>query len=167
MKAAIFALGAALTLAGCATHSDEQIAVVRAAGVSRPTVAKLEHRGALTPEEVIELKRRGVSDAIVLRQLDKAGVDYVVQRNDMAKLRKAGVSSDVRDALARASERFVYDRYRPFVGPEIYFYDDWSYPIGYPYYPRYGFVGVGYGGWYGGGHGGYYGGHGGHRGHHH
>ena len=162
MKPAIFALAAALALAGCATHSDEQLAAVRASGVSRPTVEKLEHRGVLNPDDVIELKRRGVSDAVVLRQLDKAGVDYVVQRDEMAKLRKAGVSTEVRDAVARESERFVYDRNRPFIGPDIYYYDDFGFPPGYPYFPPYRFVGVGYGNYYGHGYH-YHGGRGRHR----
>jgi hypothetical protein len=159
MKAAIFALAAALALAGCATHSDQQLATARAAGVSRDTMEKLEHRGVLAPEDVIELRRRGVSDTVVLRQLDKVGVDYVAQRDDLARLRKAGVSPDVRAALARASERFIDDRHRPFVGPDIYYYDDFGYPYGYPYFPPYRFAGVGYGGFYDGRQGGWGGGH--------
>lgn len=149
MKAVLLSLAAILMLAGCSVHSDEQIAAVRAAGVSRPTVQKLEHRGVLAPEDLIELERRGVTDTVALRQLNRVGVDYVAQRDDLAKLRKAGVSPAVREALARASGRFVYERYRPFVGPDIYYYDDWGYAPGYPYFSPYNFVGVGYSGWYG------------------
>jgi hypothetical protein len=76
-------------------------------------VIKLERRGVLAPNDLIELKRRGVNDSVPIRQLDKVGVDYVVQKEDMRRLRSAGVDPDVREALADASARFVRDRYAP------------------------------------------------------
>jgi hypothetical protein len=109
MKPVILFLAAAL-LTGCATHSDYTIASVRASGVSERTVAKLEHHGSLTPNELIELRRHGVSDSVPLRQLDEDGVDYLVQRNDLRTLRSAGVRPVVTEALVDASDRFAADR---------------------------------------------------------
>jgi hypothetical protein len=115
------------SLAGCATHDQKTIASVRASGVSERTVAKLEHRGVLAPNDLIELEKRGVSDAVPIRLLDKVGVDYVVQKDDMRRLRSAGVSSEVRDALAEASREFVHDRYAPRPYYEIGFDAPWHY----------------------------------------
>jgi hypothetical protein len=100
-------------LGGCATQSEQAMAAVRAAGVAPRTVSKLEHRGVLEPSDLIELRRRGVDDAVPIRQLDKVGVDYVVQRDDFRKLRAAGVRPAVNDALLEASREFVEERYRP------------------------------------------------------
>lgn len=111
MKFVLFA--AAALLAGCSVQSKSTIASVRAAGVSDRTVGKLEHRGILAPGDLIELKRHGVSDAVPIRQLDRVGVDYVVQRDDLRRLRSAGVARVVADALVEASERFVSERYVP------------------------------------------------------
>jgi hypothetical protein len=112
MKFAILAFAAAF-LAGCTTHPRQTIASVRAAGVSERTVAKLDHHGVLVPNDLIELKRRGVPDSVPIRHLDKVGVDYVAQRDDFRRLRSAGVRPAVSDALADASREFVRGRYAP------------------------------------------------------
>ena len=142
MKAALLLLSIAVLLAGCATHTEEQIAAVRAAGVSPQVVAKLRHDDVLSPEDLIELRRHRVGDSVPIRHLDEVGVDYVVQRNDVKKLRSAGVRPAVVDELLSASRRFVVDRYeRPshwsvgFYAP----YDPWymhygPYDYGWPYY---------------------------------
>src|SRR5436190_22961038 len=101
-KIVLFVALAVLT--GCATHSKSTIGAVRAAGVSERTVGKLEHRGVLAPNDLVELKKRGVSDAVAIRQLDRVGVDYVVQRDDVRRLRSAGVAQVVVDALLDASD---------------------------------------------------------------
>ncbi len=130
-------LAAALFLAGCATQTKEQLAAIRAAGVSPTLVRKLEHGGRLSPADIIELHRRHVNDAVALRQLDRAGVDYVVDKGIVRQLRKAGVSEDVIAAAQTASERYADQFHRPYVsawyGPGAYPY---SYPYaGYPYDP--------------------------------
>lgn len=126
MKAHIALLSLAL-LAGCATHDTQTIARVRASGVSERTVAKLERGGPLTPENIIELKKRGVPDEVVLRQLDEVGVNYVATPAEKKQLRAAGVSADVVDALVAAGHRFAAYMSRP----PVYIYSD------YDYYPRY------------------------------
>lgn len=135
MKIAAILTLAATLLAGCATQTKETMAAVRAAGVSSRTVAKLEHRGVMEPADLIELRRRGISDQVPLRQIDKVGVNYLVQRRDMAAMRSAGVRPEVRDALLDASDRFARDRntrYAYSIG--IYdpwpYYDPWYWPLG-------------------------------------
>ncbi len=133
-----FLLAAAL-LCGCATHDQRTIAAVRAAGVSGRIVAKLEDHGSLAPGDLVELKRRGVSDAVPIRQLDVDGVDYIVQRDEIVMLRKAKVRTAVTDALIAASDRFAHDRYAPaahgswwvdpfWYGPAYYYRDPLWWP---------------------------------------
>jgi hypothetical protein len=105
----LLSLFAVAFLGACATHTHQTITSVRAAGVAPRTVSKLEHRGVLVPSDLIELKRRGVPDAVPIRQLDKVGVDYVAQREDFRQLRAAGVHPAVSDALWDASREFVED----------------------------------------------------------
>jgi hypothetical protein len=139
MRATLLFLSAAILFAGCATHTDEQIAAVRAAGVSPNVVGKLTREDVLSPEDLIELRRHRVSDAVPIRHLDDVGVDYVVQRNDVKKLRAAGVRPAVVNELLSASRRFT-DRYeRP---------SNWSVGVYAPYDPWYfhpGVVSVDYG----------------------
>jgi hypothetical protein len=136
MKAVLVLLLAVTLFTGCATHSPEEIAAVRAAGVSNRTVAKLEHEEILSPEDLIELRRRGVSDSIAIRHLDDVGVDYVVQRNDLRQLRQAGVRPTVVQELVRQSNDFyedVYDHSRWSVGVSAGYYPGY-YRYGWPYY---------------------------------
>ncbi|MEO6741846.1 MAG: hypothetical protein ABIP20_16495 [Chthoniobacteraceae bacterium] len=132
-------LAAALLLAGCATQPKEQLAAARAAGVSPGVMQKLEHSGRLSPADIIELRRRRVNDAIALRQLDIAGVDYVVDKDVVRQLRKGGVSETVITAATNAGERFVEQYRQPYVSA-------WVSPGGYPYsgYPYSGYPYSGY-----------------------
>jgi hypothetical protein len=141
-------LAAALIFTGCATQPKEQIAAARSAGVSSGLIYKLEHGGRLSPADIIELRHRHVDDAVAIRQLDRHGVDYVVDKDVISKLRKAGVGDAVIDAAINASHRFRDRGYGPYVG--IYPY---PYPYPYPYDPYY--YGYGwpyrdhpYGGWH-------------------
>ena len=146
-------LAAALLLAGCATQPKEQLAAVRAAGVSPELVRKLEHWGVLSPEDLIELKRRHVNDAVALRQLDRVGVNYVVSKSIRKQLRGAGVSQTVIEALDIAGRRYEMQFRHPY-GPGWYGGWGWGYPygpysydyygLGWPYAP-YPYVGGPYG----------------------
>ena len=120
-------LAAALLLAGCATQTKDQIAEARAAGISASLVQKLERGRALSPDDLIELRRRRVSDTITLRQIDRAGIDYLVDKDITRKLRKAGVSEAVITAATGAGERYDAQARHPYVSP-------WYGPYGYPYY---------------------------------
>jgi hypothetical protein len=125
-------LAAALLFAGCATQTKEQLAAVRSAGVSPALIRKLEHFGRLSPGDLIELKRRRVNDAVALRQLDRAGVDYVVDKDIVRQLRKGGVSEEVIAAAQNASERYADQFHRPHVSA---YYHPWWSPYPYPGYP--------------------------------
>ena len=129
----LVAVAAAALLAGCATQTKEQLAAVRAARVSSATLQKLEHRGVLTPADLIELKRRKVDDAVALRQLDQVGVDYVLHRRDLQMLRDNGVSKPVIRAVVEASGRFSAQFYAPVTGYGF----GWGPSLGYPYDPFY------------------------------
>jgi len=122
----LFALTAALVLTGCATQTKEQLATVRAAKVSPVVLEKLEHRGSLTPADLIELRRRRVDDSVALRQLDGAGVDYLLDKTEVKRMKAAGVSDAVIEAAIRASNRFVAQFYHPYPA------------YGYGWYPYYG-----------------------------
>ena len=115
-------LALVLVLAGCSTFTDAELAQIRQRGLRPELLAKLEHRRALEPDDLIELKRAGVADAQVVKHLDDVGVNYVATRNDVVRLRKAGVRARVIDELLRASERFATrESYQPYE-------DGWFYP---------------------------------------
>ena len=139
ITAAFPALLAAVLLASCATQTKEQLAAVRAAGVSAGLAHKLEHWRVIEPEDIIELHRRHVNDAIALRQLDRVGVNYVVDKGILRQLRKAGVSDTVLTAVVTAGRRYE-EQFHPYYG-------GWRGPYGYPYGPYYGDFGWGYGGY--------------------
>jgi hypothetical protein len=145
---------AAALFAGCATQTKEQLAAVRAARVSPGLVQKLEHRGILTPNDLVELKRRRVDDGVAIRQLDRVGVDYILSKKDVKMLRDSGVSTAVINAALLAGERFAVRYFDP--GPWYgygfgygygYAYPGWYGPWGYPYRPYYYGPGWGYGGY--------------------
>ena len=102
----LLALAAATFLAGCATHTKEQLAAVRAANVSPAVMLKLESRGSLTPEDLIELHRRKVDDAIVIRHLNRHGGRFIIDKAAIKKLQAAKVSDAVIEAVIIASYRF-------------------------------------------------------------
>ena len=115
-------LALVLVLAGCSTFTDAELAQIRQRGLRPELLAKLEHRRALEPDDLIELKRAGVADEQVVKHLDDVGVNYVATRGDVVRLRKAGVRARVIDELLRASERFAaQESYRPYE-------DGWFYP---------------------------------------
>ena len=128
-------LALALVLTGCSTFTDAELAQIRQHNLRPELLAKLERRRTLDPKDLIELKRAGVADAQVEKQLNDAGVNYVATREDAVRLRKAGVSARVIDSLLRASERFAARQSAP--EPYDYgwyygdpwspgFYGDWS-----------------------------------------
>src|SRR6266446_2706867 len=135
MKLSLAAILSALLLAGCATQPREQLAAVRASGVSASIVSKLEHWGILSPEDIIELRRHHVNDAVALRQLDRVGVNYVVDKSILTQLRTAGVSQPVITALVTASRQFEL-RFRHPYGPGWHGVWGWGYPYS-PYYYDY------------------------------
>jgi len=139
IRLALLLLAAALT--GCATFDQNEIASVRGRGVSAPIVEKLERGRALTPTDVIELRRNRVPDPWVLRQLEDHDVDSLVTRSDVTAMRRGGVTPQIIDTVLKASDRFQ-DAYRyPSYGSYGWAYEDpWGF---YDPFPYNGFGGVG------------------------
>lgn len=138
----IFPLLFAVSLTACSTFTDQELARFRAQRVSPPVYTKLSRGEPLGPTDVIELRRRGVADVLIIRQIEDHGVTSLIGRSDVTTLRKAGVSAAVIDALLRASDDFAGDyaarEYGVAVGsywPGFSYYDPW---------PWYGGVGVGF-----------------------
>ena len=129
----LLVLGTGALLAGCAVHTKEEIADARTKGLSARTLGKIEHRGTLTPENIIELKNRRVSDDLVIRHLDTIGVDYIPQKEDIKTMRSAGVRQEVITSVVRAGNRYVGYLNAP--PPSYYSYSYWGDPY-YPYGPR-------------------------------
>jgi len=133
MKSTLTALLAtALLFSGCATQTKEQLAAVRASGVSPELVRKLERNRSLSQNDLIELKRRRVNDAVALRQMSRAGVDFVVDKDVLRQLRKAGVTEDVIASAKSEGDRYSQQFQRPYVSG---WYNSWSGPYSYPGYP--------------------------------
>jgi uncharacterized protein YjeT (DUF2065 family) len=100
-------LVAVFALAGCASLTEKKAAALRTAGVSEVTVQTLKNRGVLAPEHLVDLAKHKSADEIPLRHLRRFGVDYLVQGDEIAWMRKGGVSEAVSDATVIASMRFA------------------------------------------------------------
>lgn len=154
------ALGVALLCGGCATFTPAELDQISRRGVSSNVVGKLDRGRMLSPGEVIELTRRGVSEGLILRHLEDTGIDYVLSKGDVTRMRRAGVSALVIDVMVRQSDNFA----------RIYSRDDYSTSVGVHYGSPYGY-GYGYDPYYydsyPGYNGRYYGGHYHDRGHRH
>ncbi len=100
-------LAVTVILSSCASLTREEIALVQSRGVPAPVVSKLQHDDPLTPRDLIILSQRGTPDALIIRALEGAGVDYLVNQADVVRLRRAGVSARVIDVLLLECERFA------------------------------------------------------------
>lgn len=117
-------LAASLLLAGCANFTKTELAEVRQRNVPPDIMAKMEGGEVLTLAEIMDVTRRGVPERLILRQIDNTGIDYTLAKDDVARLRKAGVAPSVIDALLVESERFARN-YSPGFGPHFVSpYDD-------------------------------------------
>jgi hypothetical protein len=121
LPASLLLLG--LLLTGCSTFNETELGVIRGSGVSPRLYTKMEDGRELRPEDVIELTRRRVPERYILRQIDDAGVDYVLSRDDYKRLKNARVSPAVIDALVVASSEFS-ERYAA-PSRRAYFYDSY------------------------------------------
>ena len=135
----------AAALSGCATFDESELASIQRSGVSPRIVSKMEAGRVLTPEDVIELTRRRVPRNYILRQIEDAGVDYVLTPEDYQRLQKARVAPEVLDALLAASDDFAARYAAPVYRPSVVdpYYDDVDYaPHPQPYVS--GSVGIGF-----------------------
>ena len=125
----------AALLIGCSTFEPHELAALRARGVPSPIVGQLERDDPLTPPEISSLKRRGVPDALIVRHLDSAGVDYLLTREDVAQLRRSGVSSRVIDVLIAECDRFARRYHAPVYDTTDYWWGSSTYHGPGLYYP--------------------------------
>ncbi|MCE9612120.1 MAG: hypothetical protein K8R23_18130 [Chthoniobacter sp.] len=121
------AVVASLALSGCANFSQTELAEVRQHHVAPEIMSKMERGHVLTLAEVTELTRRGVPDRLIIRQIDNTGLDYTLAKDDVVRLRKAGVAPAVIDALMVESDRFARNYVAGFGPHYVSPYDDVTY----------------------------------------
>jgi hypothetical protein len=129
-----------LFLAACGL-SDQQkadYARVQQSGVSSAVYDKMVHGDDLSLYDIKALSRARVSDAIILRYLRDQGTTYYLNSDDVAGLRKAGVSQSIVDYMLKTPQYngpYVYPAigvgygYGPYWGGPY-----WGAPYPYPYY---------------------------------
>ena len=124
---------------GCATtFSPRELASLRARGVPPPTMLRIENGTPLSPPDLITLTLRGVPQSMIVQYLEDVGVDYLLTRADLGRLRNAGVRARTMDAVLGECAKFA-DEYAvapydlsygfglgsgPYFGPDLY-YDAW------------------------------------------
>jgi len=133
------------TACGLSPQEKADYERVQESGVSSAVYDKMVHGDALSLYDIKALARAHVSDGVILRYLRDHGTVYSLNSDDVAGLRKAGVSQSVIDYMLQTPGAYgpsVYPGYGPY----------WGDPYWGPYWRPY------WGGpyWYGGG---YYGRH--------
>jgi hypothetical protein len=129
-----------LTACGLSDQQKADYARVQQSGVSSAIYDKMVHGDDLSLYDIEALSRAGVSDAIILRYLRDQHTAYFLNSDDVASLRKGGVSQSIVDYMLQTPQvygpgppvyvGFGYGPYwgDPFWGP--------PYPYGYPYCNR-------------------------------
>jgi len=92
--------------AGCAsTQLRQDAATVAAVGTPEDLQYKIEHGKALTLDEITLLSAEGVTDDILLRNIDASYAIYRLDSNQVEDLKASGVSEPVIDALLASGDR--------------------------------------------------------------
>jgi hypothetical protein len=95
----------------------------------------------ITPAEVVQMVKSGMSSAAIIQQLRDSRTVYQLSASELVNLSKEGVPSEVLDymqetylAAVRDDEarRAFFYRYGPYGGPPYPYY--WRYWNGYPYW---------------------------------
>lgn len=127
----------AAALTACSTYTDREWALIRSRGVPAPVLHKLDDGEVLLPRDIAALSRHGVPDRLIIRHLEKEGVNYLITSADARRLRSGGVSPRVMDALVAECEEFARDYAQPPV--------DVSVGVGYgPWWDHSPYFGPGY-----------------------
>src|SRR5471032_2069934 len=103
-----------LTACGLSSQQKADYASVQRSGVSSAVYDKMVHGDSLSLYDIKALSRAGVSDAVTLRYLRDHGTVYSLNSDDVAGLRKAGVSQSVVDYMLQTP--------RSYAGPYPYYY---------------------------------------------
>jgi hypothetical protein len=132
-----------LTACGLSDQQKADYASVQRSGVSPAVYDKMVHGDDLSLYDIKALARAGVNDGVILRYLRDRGTNYYLSSDDVAGLRKAGVSQSIVDYMLQTGQRSGPDVY-PVVGVGIGYGPYWGpywgppypYPYWYPYYRR-------------------------------
>ena len=124
------------TACGLSSQQKADYARVQASGVSSAVYDKMVHGDALSLYDIKELARAHVSDGVILRYLRDQGTVYYLNSDDVAGLRKAGVSQSIVDYMLQTPRMYGYYGY-PY-GPY------WDYPYWGPYWGGSVWIGGGY-----------------------
>ncbi len=139
-----------LTACGLSPQQKADYASVQQSGVSSAVYDKMTHGDDLSLYDIKALTRARVSDGVILRYLRDRGTVYNLNSDDVASLRKAGVSQSIVDYILQTSRIYGggYYPYGPYWGDPYY----WGGPYYGPYWGG-GFYGRFHGGYHGGFHG--------------
>jgi hypothetical protein len=109
------------TACGLSDQQKADYASVQESGVSSAIYDKMVHGDALSLYDIKALSRARVSDAVILRYLRDQHTIYNLNSDDVAGLRKAGVSQSIVDYMLQT--------------PQMYGSGPGPYPYGYgPYW---------------------------------
>ena len=146
---AVVAIG---LLAGCSTLTQNDRYMLQSHHVSPGLYTRMVDDDPLSLGDIIELSQKGVPADFIIHYIWDTRAVYRLSSNDVARLRKAGVSQRVIDYLLSVPRGYAQPYSYPYPSGAYYPYPYYPYPYGYG--PT---VIVG-GGYYGGGSygGGYY-----------
>jgi hypothetical protein len=126
-----------LTACGLSPQQKSDYARVQSSGVSSAIYDKMTHGDDLSLYDIKSLSRAGVSDGIILRYLRDRGTVYYLNSDDVASLRKAGVSQSIVDYMLQTPQYNGPSVY-PSIGIGVGYGPYWGDPFWgppYPYYP--------------------------------
>ena len=127
------------TACGLSDQQKADYARVQASGVSSAVYDKMVHGDDLSLYDIKALTRAHVSDGIILRYLRDQETVYYLNSDDVANLRKAGVSQSIVDYMLQTPRMYGPDFY-PAIGVGVGYGPYWGDPFWgpaypYPYYP--------------------------------
>jgi hypothetical protein len=109
-------------LSACAVLEKPEMDAVRAAHVEPYLLDKMRHGDPLAPGDIILLSRRHVADDILVRYIERTGVNFALTRQIATRMRTHGVSDRVLRAVSEESRRFVEGYHAAQVYVEPYYY---------------------------------------------
>ncbi len=133
----LFLVPLLFTACGLSDQQKADYSRVQASGVSSAIYDKMVHGDELSLYDIKSLSRAGVSDGIILRYLRDHGSVYYLNSEDVASLRKAGVSQSIVDYMLQTPRMYGPDFY-PAIGVGIGYGPYWGDPFWGgpgPYYP--------------------------------
>lgn len=123
-----------LTACGLSDQQKADYARVQESGVSSAIYDKMVHGDGLSLYDIKALSRANVSDGIILRYLRDQHTTYYLNSDDVAGLRKAGVSQSIVDYMLQTPQMYGPDIY-PAIGVGIGYGPYWGGPYWGPPYP--------------------------------